>query len=126
MVLMGELASLEMAAMMGRSSAAEEGGSFLDLLHFCLFSDGDLDLALLRQGDEDLVLGVWVGEEGGVGNPVGSTSISSSTISSSTASVENLFRQAIEGQDVRTWAGSDGNDHDPPVLGGCQGGVAAH
>ena len=33
MVLIGELASLEIAAMMGRRSAAEEGGSFLDLLN---------------------------------------------------------------------------------------------
>ena len=91
MVLIGELASLEMAAMMGRRSAAEEGGSLLDLLSFGRFSDGDLDLALRRLGDEGLVLGVWEGEERGVENSVGSTSISSSTISSSTASMENLF-----------------------------------
>ena len=91
MVLIGELASLEMAAMMGRRSAAEEGGSFLDLLYFGRFSDGDLDLALRRLEDVGLVLGVWEGEERGVENSMGSTSISSSTVSSSTASMENLF-----------------------------------
>ena len=90
-MLIGELASLEMAAMMGRRSAAEEGGSFLDLLYFSRFSDGDLDLALRRLGDEDLVLGVGEDEERGVKNSAESTSMSSSIISSSTASMENLF-----------------------------------
>ena len=77
--------------MMGRRSAAEEGGSFLDLLYFSRFSDGDLDLALRRLGDEDLVLGVGEDEERGVKNSAESTSMSSSIISSSTASMENLF-----------------------------------
>ena len=91
MVLIGELASLEIAAMMVRRSAAEEGGSFLDLLNVGRHSDGDLDLALRLLGDKNLVLGVGKGEEKGVENPVESTSKSSSTISSSTASMENLF-----------------------------------
>ena len=71
--------------MMGRS-AAEEGGSFLDLLYCGRISDGDLDLALHLRGEEDLLLGVGEGEEGGVE----STPTSSSTISS-TSSKENLF-----------------------------------
>ena len=62
MVLIGKLAFLEMAAMMGRRSAAEEGGSLLDLLYFDRFSDGDLDLALRRLGGVSLVLGGGQGE----------------------------------------------------------------
>ena len=79
------------AAMMGRS-AAEEGGSFLDLLYCGRISDGDLDLvlALRLPGEEDLLLGVGEGEEGGVERSMESTPTSSSTISS-TSSKENLF-----------------------------------
>ena len=77
--------------MMGRRSAAEEGGSLLDLLYFSRFSDGDLDLALRWLGDEDLVLGVGEDKERGVKNSAESTFMSSSIISSSTASMENLF-----------------------------------
>ena len=93
MVLIGELASFfVIAAMMGRRSAAEEGGSFLDLLYCGRISDGDLDLvlALRLPGEEDLLLGVGEGEEGGVESSVESTPTSSSTISS-TSSKENLF-----------------------------------
>jgi hypothetical protein len=59
MVFIGELASFfVIAAMMGRRSAEEEGGSFLDLLYCGRISDGDLDLALRLSGEEDLLLGV--------------------------------------------------------------------
>ena len=97
MVLMGELASFIIAAMMGRRSAAEEGGSFLDLLYLGLTSDGDLDLALRLPGDEgllvgdgDLVLVTEEGEDEGMGNSL-DTSFSLSDISSSMASTENLL-----------------------------------
>ena len=71
MVFIGELASFfVIAAMMGRRSAEEEGGSFPDLLYCGRISDGDLDLALRLSGEEDLLLGVEGGEERGVESSV--------------------------------------------------------
>ena len=71
MVFIGELASFfVIAAMMGRRSAEEEGGSFLDLLYCGRISDCDLDLAQRLVGEEDLLLGVEEGEERGVESSV--------------------------------------------------------
>ena len=105
MVLMGELASFFIiAAIMGRRSAAEAGGSLLDLLYWGRINDGDLDLALRLVGDEDLLvggegplLGEEEGDDGGVEISVESVPASSSDISSIFSSIgKDLEDKGIE------------------------------